>query len=81
MHKDNHVADLFDPIKEKNLNGNAFIFADDKELVKKAEMAVEFFKEKDKWDVLVKRVMKTDLSWSKFTSPFIKIYERALAKV
>ncbi|MBL7995117.1 glycogen/starch synthase [bacterium] len=81
MHKANHVADLFDPIKEKNLSGNAFIFADDKELTKKALMAAEFFKEKDKWDILVKRVMKTDLSWNKFTAPFIKIYERALTKL
>lgn len=81
MHKNNHVSDLFDPIKEKSLNGNAFIFSDDKELVKKTEMAVDFFKEKDKWDVLVKRVMKTDLSWNKFISPFIKIYERALGKL
>lgn len=81
MHKDNHVASLFDPIKEKNLNGNAFIFADDKEMVKKAQTVLEFFSDKSKWDVLVKRVMKTDLSWNKFTSPFIKIYERAQAKL
>ena len=81
MHKDNHVADLFDSIKEKTLNGNAFIFGDDKDLIRKVDTALEFFKEKDKWDVLVKRVMKTDLSWNKFTAPFIKIYERALSKI
>ena len=81
MRHDNEVASLFDPIKEKSASGNAFVYTDDKDLAKKVLTAVEFFKEKDKWDLLVKRVMKTDLSWNKFTAPFIKIYERALAKI
>jgi starch synthase len=76
-----HVTSLFDPIKEKSLNGNAFIFAEDKELIKRILLASELFKEKEKWDVIVRRVMKSDLSWNKFTSPFIKIYERSLAKL
>lgn len=81
MRHDNEVASLFDSIKEKSTSGNAFIYNDDKDLCKKVQTATELFKEKDKWDALVKRVMKTDLSWNKFTAPFIKIYERALAKI
>ncbi len=79
--KDSPVAHLFDPIKEKSFAGDAFVFSDETDLAKKLQAAAQMFAEREKWDTIVKRMMKKDLSWNLYTPQFVKIYERALSKV
>lgn len=82
IHKETSVAGLFEPVKDKSYSGNAFIYADDKDLVAKMQMAGMVFKDDQaRWDQLARNAMKTDLTWSSHLHLVTKIYERAFAKL
>jgi len=73
------VSTMFEPIKGNK--GDAYVFTDDKDLVKKLEEALFLYKDAEKWQSMAQHAMKTDVSWTPFTIPYIKIYERMLTKL
>ncbi|MCM8795145.1 MAG: glycogen synthase GlgA [Candidatus Omnitrophica bacterium] len=59
-------------------NGFVFDKYDKEELIKTIKRAIETFKDKNKWQVLVKRAMQYDFSWEVSAQRYIQLYERML---
>jgi starch synthase len=79
IHKSCSVADLFTPVKGSK--GTAFLYDQEKDLVKRIDEINALFAQAEAWQELALNAMKTDLSWARFTSPLIKVYERAFSKL
>ncbi|MCK6542811.1 glycogen/starch synthase [bacterium] len=76
------ISDRFTPTKEKSTSGNAIIYSDEKDMVKKIAAAVSYYEtDKNGWDHLVRHAMKSDANWALSASSMIKLYEKALAKL
>ena len=70
---------LYDTIKsynEFNGEGNGFTFANYNahEMKEALARAVGLFKNKEKWNILTKKVMEVDFSWSASAKEYIKLY-------
>ena len=76
--KQAYAAGYFDGIKDRG--GNALVYQDDHDLARKIESGLAVFETKTQWESLVKRLMKSDVSLGKHLAPYIKWYEKALAK-
>lgn len=79
------VGGLYDSVKEFNpINGTGtgFLFEkyEPEELLKAVKRAVRVFKNKEKWEKLMKNCMKKDFSWKKSAKKYIKLYELAIEK-
>lgn len=79
------VGGLYDSVKEFNpINGTGTGFMFEKykpeELLKAVRKAVSVFKDKEKWEKLMKNCMKEDFSWEKSAKKYIKLYELAIEK-
>lgn len=79
------VGGLYDSVKEFNpINGTGtgFLFEkyEPEELLKAVKRAVRVFKNKEKWEKLMKNCMKKDFSWEKSAKKYIKLYELAIEK-
>ncbi|NUM82101.1 hypothetical protein HUU42_15000, partial [bacterium] len=79
--KDRECSHAFEGIKPKSGGGEALIFTDEKELVKKIEEALELYKETEKWQSLVFNAMRTDVSWNNVIPQVTKIYEKAFSRL
>ncbi|MGQ9617623.1 MAG: glycogen synthase GlgA [Candidatus Aminicenantia bacterium] len=80
------VGGLYDSVKEYNPEkgtGNGFRFEkyDRMELVKAVKRALKLYKDKKKWEKLMRNCMKEDFSWEKSAKKYIKLYELAISKV
>lgn len=72
---------LKDSIQDSGLGeGNGFTFAsyNAHDMLHTMNRAVEGFKDKEGWAILVKRAMECDLSWSRSASEYIKMYKEIL---
>ncbi len=72
---------LKDSIQDSGLGeGNGFTFAsyNAHDMLHTMNRAVEGFKDKEGWSILVKRAMECDLSWSRSASEYIKMYKEIL---
>lgn len=72
---------LKDSIQDSGLGeGNGFTFTNYNahDMLHAMNRAVEGFKNKEGWAILVKRAMECDLSWSRSASEYIKMYKEIL---
>ncbi len=72
---------LKDSIQDSGLGeGNGFTFAsyNAHDMLHAMNRAVEGFKDKEGWAILVKRAMECDLSWSRSASEYIRMYKDIL---
>ncbi|MFA5276834.1 MAG: glycogen synthase GlgA [Candidatus Omnitrophota bacterium] len=69
---------LADTVKEEN----GFVFEDYNKvaLVKTVRSALELFKDKKAWGLLVKKAMQLDFSWKKSAMKYLELYAKAKAK-
>ncbi len=79
------VGGLYDSVKEFNTvreTGTGFRFEEYKaeELLKAVKRAINVFKNKEKWERLMKNCMKEDFSWEKSAKKYIKLYELAIER-
>jgi starch synthase len=77
------VGGLFDTVEdldEDNNEGTGFIIENlnEKEIVKSVKRAVNFFKKKDQWIELQKRIMEEDFSWEISANRYLDIYDRVI---
>lgn len=79
--RDRECSHAFEGIKPKSGGGEALIFTDEKELVKKIEEALDLYKETEKWQSLVFNAMRTDVSWNNVIPQVTKIYEKAFSRL
>jgi len=79
IQKNSSVAAYFTPFKAGK--GNAFVYDQDKDLVKRVEELHTLYGDQDAWQSSVMNAMKTDLSWANFIDPLITLYERATSKL
>lgn len=59
-------------------NGNGFTFwnANEKDLEEVTMKALEIYKDKETWNMLIKRVMNLDFSWRTSAEKYIEVYKR-----
>lgn len=75
---------LKDTVSDSGDNkGNGFTFANYNahDMAYAVERAVEGYKNKEGWKILVKRAMECDNSWGKSANMYIKLYKELLGKV
>ncbi|WP_448375932.1 glycogen synthase [Fervidobacterium sp.] len=81
-----YTGGLADTVKEYNpetLEGNGFGFegVDSAHLLKAIAKAVYYYHNKEHWNKIVKNAMTTELSWDNSAKEYVKLYQRAKAKV
>ncbi len=75
---------LKDTVSDSGDNkGNGFTFANYNahDMAYAVQRAVEGYKNKEGWEILVKRAMECDNSWGKSANMYIKLYKELLGKV
>lgn len=75
------LDDTINDYRKDKLHGNGFKFKSmDRESFKKAlKSALETYKNKTKWNKLIKTAMKSDFSWKKSALKYIKLYDSMLS--
>lgn len=68
---------LADTIHEPE-NGFTFYAYNGSEMLRAVDRAVSTFSDKDEWNSLVKRVMKTDFTWSSSAKKYLALYKNTL---
>lgn len=68
---------LSDTVKEEE-TGFLFEKYDSKVFFKKIEKALAFYRDKKKWNSLVKRAAKSDFSWKKSAKEYKKLYKKLI---
>ncbi|MBC8204082.1 MAG: glycogen synthase, partial [FCB group bacterium] len=76
VHSVGGLADTIIDYNEDADNGNGFAFKDFNKfsLIDKITAALEFFRDQDSWNILLKRANKSDFSWNRSAKRYIKIY-------
>ncbi len=79
------VGGLFDTVEdldEETGEGTGFLMKDltAKALVEAVSRALKYYKQKDKWRELQKRIMQEDFSWEISAKRYLDIYERMLTE-
>ncbi|MBR3640058.1 MAG: glycosyltransferase, partial [Clostridia bacterium] len=71
------LKDTVIPYNEFTDEGTGFSFSnyDAYEMKNTIAYAVSIFKDKKRWENLIKRAMKTDFSWNRSADEYVKIYE------
>lgn len=71
------LRDTIKPYNKYDLTGNGFSFANysSDELINTIEMALEVYKDKEKWINLVKSAMNSDNSWNKSVLEYMELYK------
>lgn len=68
----------FDPL---DLHGNGFKFSEysPTALVQALRRALAVYRDREKWQVLMRRAMSYDFSWEKSAAAYLRLYERIIA--
>lgn len=69
---------LADTVNEKN--GFVFEQYSKDDLIKTVKQAIAAFKNKNKWDALIKTAMKCNFSWEESAKKYLRLYEKAKTK-
>ncbi len=77
------VGGLYDTVDDLDVEtgeGTGFILDElsAKSIVKTVKKAVAYFKKKEQWQELQKRVMEEDFSWELSAKRYLDVYDRAL---
>lgn len=74
------LFDTVDNLDEENNEGTGFIIEklSAKEIVKNVKKALAYYKKKDQWAELQKRVMAEDFSWEISAKRYLDIYDRVI---
>ncbi len=75
------LFDSVDDIDEENDEGTGFVMEElsSKALLKAIKRALSYYKEKEKWQALQKRIMDEDFSWDISAKRYIDIYDRLIS--
>jgi glycogen synthase len=79
--KQSDVSALFEPIKTKTMNGHALIFETKKEIASLLGDVQTVFMNTEKWDAMIMKIIKYDLSWNRSLPQVVKVYEKALSRL
>ncbi|MDP4182310.1 MAG: glycogen synthase GlgA [Bacillota bacterium] len=76
------LDDTVKPYNELTGDGNGFTFKNYNahDMLYTIRRAVEFYKDKTTWEMLVKRAMKQDFRWEKSASEYLELYNKAMQK-
>lgn len=78
------VGGLFDSVEdidEETGEGTGFVMEDlsSKSLLQAIKRALGYFKDKEKWTELQKRIMEEDFSWDISAKRYVDIYDRVIS--
>lgn len=67
-----------DTIIDFDKGGYGFLFNEYKKekFIEKLDRAIEIYKDKNKWEEILKKCMEIDFSWNKRTDEYIKLYKK-----
>jgi starch synthase len=76
------LADTVEPYNPANNTGTGFMFEnyDSKALLIQMAMALEAYRHRDEWRVLMRRAMNKDFSWRSSAQKYTQLYEKAILK-
>ena len=76
------LYDTVVPYDEETGNGNGFSFVNYNahDMFYTIKRALDFYKKKDIWEILVKRNMSYNFGWDKSADEYIRMYEETLAR-
>ncbi|MEG1710846.1 MAG: glycogen/starch synthase [Clostridia bacterium] len=76
------IGGLADSIYDVSQGGNGYVFSDftGDELLRTTERALDDYKDKQKYEALVKKVMNTDFSWKRAAVRYTQLYEEMLSE-
>ncbi len=76
------LADTIQNANPAKGTGNGFVFRkyDAKELLNTIKFAVEVYRDKNIWEVMMLRGMRQDFSWEASAGQYVELYEKAIAK-
>ncbi len=75
------TAALFTPLQIKSLTGQAVIFNSKKDIAPALQETKNAFSDAEKWEAMIVKCMKHDLSWNRVMPQVIKVYEKALSRL
>lgn len=73
---DDTVIDLY--ADEENGNGIKFSRATKEDLINAVSRSIKFYRDKEKWKKILRRIMRLDFSWEASAAHYKELYERLL---
>jgi starch synthase len=76
------LADTIENANPAKGTGNGFVFKnyDAKEMLNTIKFALEVYKDKNVWEIMMLRGMRQDFSWRASATKYVDLYRKALAK-
>ena len=76
------LADTIDNANPSRAAGTGFVFRnyDAREMLNSIKFAVEVFRDKNVWEVMMLRGMRQDFSWKASAAKYVDLYKKAIAK-
>ena len=76
------LADTIENANPARGKGTGFVFRnyDSKEMLNSIKFAVEVYKDKNIWEVMMLRGMRQDFSWKVSAAKYVELYQKAIAK-
>ncbi len=79
--KHSDLSSLFEPVQVKSLSGHALIFDSKKEISRLFQEIRTAYTNTEKWEGMITKMMKYDLSWNRSLPQVVKVYEKALSRL
>lgn len=79
--KQSDTAALFEPIQLKTMSGHAVIFDSKKDIASSLAELLAVYANTEKWEPMITKMMKLDLSWNRSLPHVIKVYEKAISRL
>lgn len=82
VHKTGGLADTVDQFRPNTGRGKGFVFSEysSKSLLEAIKKAISLYKNKKKWNKLMKNGMEADFSWGRAAKEYIGLYKKAQQK-
>ena len=76
------LADTIENANPTKGTGNGFVFRnyDAKELLKTIKFALEVYRDKGVWEIMMLRGMRQDFSWAASAAKYVEVYREAIAR-
>jgi starch synthase len=81
VRKTGGLADTIENANPIKGEGNGFVFKNysSKEMLNAVKFALEVYREKDVWEIMMLRGMRQDFSWDASAGKYIELYKKAIA--
>jgi starch synthase len=82
VRKTGGLADTIENANPIKGTGNGFVFEnyDSREMLNTIKFALEVYRDKNVWEIMMLRGMRQDFSWDASAGKYIELYKKALDK-